>query len=521
MTDSFDSIVIGAGHNGLVCAAYLAKAGRKVLVVEAADHVGGAAVTREIAPGYKVSACAHILHHLHPKVIRDLKLKSHGLRLSAKNLPTVALGSDGQHLTLNGNKAHGALSDADRQALPRWRKRLLRFASHLQPMLATVPPRLGSGERSDMRTLLKLGWAIRRLGRNDMQELLRVGGMNVADLLEDTFESDLLRGTYAFDAVLGTHLGPRSPGSVLTLLYRLAGRGNGVAGALTLPKGGMGAVTGALAGAAQSAGAEIRTGSPVRRILVADDRAVGVELDNGEQISAANVISNADPRRTFMGLLGAEHLDTGFVRRVSNIRMRGNAAKLNLALDGLPAFTGLAEADLRGRLVIAPDIDYVERAFNPAKYGEYSPEPVMEITIPSLNDPSLAPEGKHVLSAVVQYAPYDLKDGWAGAREGFAKVLLDQLERYAPGLGAKIVASKLFTPADIEREFRMTGGHWHHGELVLDQMLMLRPVPGAAQYAAPLAGLYLCGAGTHPGGGVMGAAGLNAANQVIAREAAA
>jgi phytoene dehydrogenase-like protein len=248
---------------------------------------------------------------------------------------------------------------------------------------------------------------------------------------------------------------------------------------------------------------------------------VGVELDNGEQISAANVISNADPRRTFMGLLGAEHLDTGFVRRVSNIRMRGNAAKLNLALDGLPIFTGLAEADPRGRLVIAPDVDYVERAFNPAKYGEYSPEPVMEITIPSLNDPSLAPEGKHVLSAVVQYAPYDLKDGWDGAREGFAKVLLDQLERYAPGLGAKIVASKLFTPADIEREFRMTGGHWHHGELVLDQMLMLRPVPGAAQYAAPLAGLYLCGAGTHPGGGVMGAAGLNAANQVIAREAAA
>jgi phytoene dehydrogenase-like protein len=521
MTDSFDSIVIGAGHNGLVCAAYLAKAGRKVLVVEAADHVGGAAVTREIAPGYKVSACAHILHHLHPKVSRDLKLKSHGLRLSAKNLPTVALGSDGQHLTLNGNKAQGALSDADQQALPRWRKRLLRFASHMQPMLATVPPRLGSGERSDMRTLLKLGWAIRRLGRNDMQEFLRIGGMNVADLLEDTFESDLLRGAYAFDAVLGTHLGPRSPGSVLTLLYRLAGRGNGVAGALTLPKGGMGAVTDALADAAQSAGAEIWTGSPVRRILVADDRAVGVELDNGEQISAANVISNADPRRTFMGLLGAEHLDAGFVRRVSNIRMRGNAAKLNLALDGLPAFTGLSEADLRGRLVIAPDVDYVERAFNPAKYGRYSPEPVMEITVPSLNDPSLAPEGKHVLSAVVQYAPYDLKDGWAGARDGFAKVLLDQLERYAPGLGAQVVASKLFTPADIEREFRMTGGHWHHGELVLDQMLMLRPVPGAAQYAAPLAGLYLCGAGAHPGGGVMGAAGLNAANQVIAREAAA
>lgn len=518
---SYDSILVGGGHNGLVCAAYLARAGRKVLVLEAAEQLGGGAVTRELAPGYKVSACAHILHLLHPKVMSDLKLKSHGLKLSSRSLPTVALGAEGQHLTLDGGKARGALSDADRAALADWRKRMLRFAKHLQPMLATIPPRLGSGDTRDLRTLARLGWAIRSLGRDDMREFLRIGGMNVADLLEDTFESDLLRGAYAFDAVLGTHLGPRSPGSVLTLLYRLAGRGGGAPGALTLPEGGMGAVTDALATAARKAGAEIRTGSPVRRILVEDDRAAGVELEDGEHIAARSVVSNADPRRTFMDLLGPEHLDTGFVTRVRNIRMRGNAAKLNLALDGLPEFTGLDAEALGGRLIIAPDVDYVERAFNPAKYGEYSPEPVLEITIPSLHDKTLAPEGKHVLSAVLQYAPYDLKAGWEGAREAFMKTVLEVLERYAPGLGGRIVESELLTPFDLEQQFRMTGGHWHHGELALDQMLMLRPVPGAAQYAAPLSGLYLCGAGSHPGGGVMGAAGRNAASQVIAREAAA
>ncbi|HEX9770971.1 MAG TPA: NAD(P)/FAD-dependent oxidoreductase [Kiloniellales bacterium] len=520
MTESYDSIVVGAGHNGLVCAAYLAKAGRKVLVLEADDHVGGGAVSREFAPGYKVSACAHILHLLHPKVIKDLRLKAHGLKLSGKNLPTVALGADGQHLTISGNKASGAASAADREAFTPWRKKMLKFAKHLQPMLATTPPRLGSGDRADLRKLMKLGWAIRSLGRSDMREFLRIGGMNVADLLEDTFESDLLRGAIALDAVLGTHFGPRSPGTVLTLLYRLAGRGGGTAGALTLPDGGMGAVSEALAGAARAAGAEIRTGRPVARVLVSNDRAVGVVCEDGEEIAARNVISNADPRRTFMGLLGAQHLDTGFVTRVRNIRMRGEAAKVHLALDGLPAFAGLDADDLKGRLVIAPDVDYVERAFNPAKYGEFSPEPVMEITIPSLHDPSLAPAGKHVLSAVVQYAPYGLKGGWEAGREAFARTVLAVLTRYAPGLESKIVASEILTPFDIERQFGMTGGHWHHGELALDQMLMLRPVPGAAQYRTPLAGLYLCGAGSHPGGGVMGAAGRNAASQVIQREAA-
>ena len=521
MSDRYDAIVVGAGHNGLVCAAYLAKSGRKVLVVEAANAVGGAAVTRDFAPGFRVSSCAHILHLLHPRVQRDLKLKSHGLRLACKNLPTVALGAEGRHATLDGDRIGGAVSEADRKAWRPWRRRLKRFAKHLEPMRGRVPPRLGSGRRDDAWTLLRLGWAVRSLGQGDMREFLRVAGMNVADLLEDDFESDLLRGAVALDAVLGTHLGPRSPNTVLTLLYRRAGRGGGVPGALTLPEGGMGAVSTALANAAEAAGAEIRTGSPVARILVEDDRATGVELQNGARIAAGTVVSNADPRRTFLDLLGTAHLDAGFVRKVSHIRMRGTAAKLNLALDGLPDFTGLDAKALGGRLVIAPDIGYVERAFNPAKYGEYSPHPVMEITIPSVHDAGLAPEGKHVLSAVVQYAPYDLKAGWPAAQAAFLETVLETLARYAPDLRSQVVASELLTPADIEREFGMTGGHWHHGELVMDQMLMLRPVPGAAQYATPVPGLYLCGAGAHPGGGVMGAAGMNAAAQVIAREAAA
>ncbi len=525
MAGPYDAVIIGGGHNGLTCAAYLARGGRKVLVLEAAEQVGGAAVTTELSPGFRVSACAHLLNQLHPRVVRELGLKSCGLAYAARDLPTIALDQDGRHVTLAGKSAsgqgQGALPEADRAAWPAFRARLLRFAGALQPALTREPPRLGTNDPADLMGLAKLGWALRRLGRNDLREFLRVAGINVADLLEETFESDLLKGAVAFDAVLGSRLGPRSPGSLLSLLYRLTGRAAGGQGSLALPKGGMGAVTTALARSATAAGAEIRTAAPVARILVDGDRATGVELESGETISAQTVISNADPRRTLLGLLGPRHLDTDFVRRVKNIRMRGTAAKLNLALDGLPEFTGLEPAQLGGRLVIAPGIDYLERAFNHAKYGEAPAEPALEITLPSLHDRSLAPEGGQVLSAVVLYAPYDLKAGWDSAREAFADRAVATIARYAPDLPRHIITRQLLTPLDLERDFRMTGGHWHHGELTVDQMFMLRPVPGAAQYATPLAGLYLCGAGCHPGGGVMGAAGRNAARRVLAREAAA
>jgi phytoene dehydrogenase-like protein len=390
-----------------------------------------------------------------------------------------------------------------------------RFAKALIPLLSKAPPRLGTTAWSDRLALLGLGWHIRKLGRRDMRELLRIGGMNVYDLLQEHFESAALQGALGFDAVLGTNFGPRSPGTVLTLLYRLAAEAAGGETALSQPKGGLGAVCDALAKAATAAGASIRTESPVARIIVEADRAAGVELESGERIAGAAVVSGAHPKTTFLKLVGARHLDTGFVRRVSHIRTKGLAAKLHLALDRAPAFSGADPAALRGRLLIAPSLQHLERAYNHSKYGEYSQYPAMEITVPTLNDAALAPPGKHVLSVIVQYAPYALAAGWERGRRIFAELCIDTLERAAPGLRGSVLASELLTPLDIEREFRIDGGHWHHGELAFDQFFMVRPVPGAAQHATPLPGLFLCGAGCHPGGGVMGTAGRNAAQAVL------
>jgi phytoene dehydrogenase-like protein len=357
------------------------------------------------------------------------------------------------------------------------------------------------------------------LGRHDMRELLRIGGMNVYDLLEEHFESAALKGALGFDAVLGTNFGPRSPGTVLTLLYRMAAEAAGGPAALSQPVGGVGALCDALAKAAVAAGAVIRLSAPVAQIVVEADHAAGVQLESGERLAARTVVSSVDPKTTFLQLLGTRHLDTGFVRRVNHLRARGLAAKLHLALDRAPEFSGLQSAALGGRLLIAPSLDYLERAYNHAKYGEYSSAPAMEITVPTANDAGLAPPGKHVLSAIVQYAPYDLKDGWLKERQRFTDLCIATLERYAPGLGSSILSAELLTPLDIEHEFRISGGHWHHGELAFDQFFFVRPVPGAAQHRTPLAGLFLGGAGCHPGGGVMGIPGRNAARQIL-KEAA-
>ena len=516
----YDSIVIGGGHNGLVCAAYLARSGRSVLVLEAASQVGGAAVTREFAPGFKVSACAHLLHLMPPGLARELALDSHGLDLAASDLPSTALARDGAHLSTGAEapRVLSAHSAADAAAYADWQALLARLSAALHPVLNAAPPRLGSDDWRDRAALMGLGWRLRRLGRRDLRELLRIGGMCVHDLLEERFELPLLKGALALDAVLGTNYGPRSPGTVFSLLYRAAA-GQGY-GRLVQPRGGLGALSQSLARAAIAAGAEIRTASAVERIMVREDRAAGVQLVSGETITADTVVSSADPKTTFLRLLGCEHLDAGFVRRVSQLRSRGLTAKLHLALSRLPEFPGLAATALRGRLLIAPSSDYIERAYNHAKYNEFSSEPMLELTIPTLADPALAPPGRHVLSAIVQYAPYALEGGWMGQRRRFTDIIVETLGRYAPGLPECIVASELLAPPDIEREFRISGGHWHHAELALDQFFMVRPVPGATRYRSPLAGLYLCGAGSHPGGGVMGLAGRNAARALIREKAA-
>jgi phytoene dehydrogenase-like protein len=516
MTDRNRVVIIGAGHNGLVCAAYLAKAGRHVTVLEAADRVGGASVTREFAPGFRVSACAHLSYLLDPSISNELRLAAHGLKTARANLRTVALSTDSEPLVLNGASVEaGALSDEDRAALADYRTRMLRFARVLGKQHNKRPPRILGGGRSNAFGAAMLGLDIRRLGTESMREFLRIAGLNIYDVLEETFESTLLKGALALDAVLGTNLGPRSNNSVLTLLHRLSGEATGVAGGASIPQGGMGAVSDALAKAASAAGATIRLGASVASITLAGDKVSGVELESGEKIAAGTVVSNADPTRTLLGLLGARHLETGFVHRVRHIRTKGMAAKLHLALDTLPAFARL-KPELSGeRLVIAPDLTYIEHAFDAAKYGKCAPEPALEITIPTAHDKTLAPAGKHVLSAIVQYAPFDPRASGDGPRAELLERTLAVLERYSPGLRRHVVASELLLPADLEREFRISGGHWHHGEYALDQFLMLRPVPFAAQYAMPVGGLYLCGAGCHPGGGVMGSAGRNAAEAVV------
>jgi phytoene dehydrogenase-like protein len=506
------TLIIGAGHNALVCAATLAKAGHQVTVFEASDRVGGAAITREFAPGFKVSAGAHLLYLLDEGIRKELDLDSHGLKIAKNGMDTISLDPAGKHVRISGAEVDG-VSAEDQAAMKDYHRMMGRFAGVIGDLHNRIPPRMGTTDKGDLLSLARIGWNIRKMGKADMREFLRIAGINVYDVLQEKFDSELLKGALSLDGTLGTFLGTRSNNSVFCALHRLSNGGH-----YSLPAGGMGSVSDAIAAAAKAAGAEIHTSRPVKKILMDFDRANGIELESGEKIEADFVISGADPKTTYYKLLGPTRLEAGFANRVNNIRTKGNVAKLHLALNGTPEFKGLDPSLTGERLVIAPSLQYVEHAFNHAKYGDHSAHPVLEITIPSLSDSSLAASGQHVLSANVQWAPFELKAGWSTAKAAFMDIVIDTIAAYAPGIRSQIAHSELLTPRDIESEFRITGGHWHHAELSLDQSVMIRPVPGAAQYATPIKGLWMCGAGCHPGGGVMGSAGRNAAKALIQSE---
>lgn len=519
MTSSelFDVIVIGGGHNGLVAASVLAKAGRKVLLVEADAELGGPAQTEEFFPGYRAST-AHLLNRLHPEVIKELDLARQGLTFARASLaPTTLLSPDRDPIILFGGWGEtidGDVSASEKQAWIAMRAQLVRYAAILKPFLTKLPPALDGMPVSEALSYGGAALALKRLGKEDMRDFLRMMLMNVHDVVEEHLSDDRLKGFVGFEAVLGSHLGPRSPTSLLGLYYRLTGEMAGAEGGQVVPKGGMGAVVVAMCKAAEAAGVTIRTGAAVSRILVKKGRAIGVRLNGGEELRAGAIVSAINPRTTLVDLVGPAELDTGVVRKSQAIRMKGNVAKLHLALSAVPAFRAPREA-LAGRIVIAPSSEAVERAFNPAKYGEFSPEPVMEIVLPSLTDPSLASAAGCVLSANVQFAPYALKGGWETGKPAFLKAIMAVLERHAPGIGSLVKHAELLTPSDIEVRYRMPGGHWHHGELQVDQMLVNRPFLGAERYAAPVNGLWLAGAGSHPGGGISGVPGLNAARAVL------
>ncbi|MFM2355172.1 MAG: hypothetical protein RLZZ528_908 [Pseudomonadota bacterium] len=511
---SSDVIVIGGGTNGLACATRLAQAGRRVTLLESQAETGGGARGWEFFPGFRTPGLAHVLHLLDRRVAAAMDLRRHGLAYADANLSTTALGADGRHLVLRGPfgaAVEGDLPAADRASWAELRARLLRFAATLAPFKEITPPRLASGS-GDLRQLACLGLAIRRLGRDDFREFLRLALINIWDALEDELSDDRLKGCLAFDATLGSWLGPRSPNSLILLLNRLAGEVAGRPSVLSLPQGGMPAVAAAMTGAATAAGVTILTNAAVRRVVVEDGVAKGVILEDGRDLRAASVVSAMNPVTTLAGLVGPDHLDTGLLMRLRHQKSRGAAARLHIALRALPDFRG---ADPATRMVIAPSATAVDQAFNAVKYGEVPANPVMEILVPSLTSDGLAPPGQHVLSAIVQFAPHAPKAGAEAARAALLDRCLTTLEAHAPGLRDLILGAELLLPGDIEARFGFPGGNWHHGELSVEQMFFLRPVPGLARYRTPVDGLWLASAGTHPGGGISGAAGWNAAGQLL------
>ena len=522
MPNSRDIVIIGGGHNGLVTAFYLARAGYKPLVLERRNQVGGAAITEEFHPGFQASVLAHSAGPLRPEVVRDMQLEKHGLKLITPEVDVTVLSPDGRGLILYRDIEKAAaeiakISEADASKYREFHAALEKTSRIISKVLTTTPPEISRPSKSDLFGLLQLGRSVRGSGRKSTYDLLRWGPMAVADLVAEFFENDLLRAVIAARGIFGTFLGPWSAGTALVLLLRAAADAN-PAGGNSFPTGGMGAVTQAMAKAAQQAGAEILTGAEVAEIKIKDGAVQGVILANGEEIQARAVVSNADPKRTFLKLMDPVLLSPTFTKRLQNYRMNGTVAKMNFALSGLPAFSGIDgnTAALTGRIHVGPGIDYLERAFDESKYGNFSRAPYLEIAIPSLTDPSVAPSGQHVMSVYMQYAPYKLKDtNWREQRGALGDTVIKTIAQYAPDLAGKILHTQVITPFDLEETYGLTGGQIFHGELALDQIFTMRPMLDWARYRTPIHNLYLCGSGTHPGTGLTGVSGANAAREIV------
>jgi phytoene dehydrogenase-like protein len=522
----YDAIVVGGGHNGLVTAGYLARAGWKILVLERRALVGGACVTEEVFPGYRVSTAAYLVSLLQEKVVRDLELRRFGYAVLPKDPAYFAPYLDGRHLIMYADQRRtceqiARFSVRDAQRYPAYERFVEQLARFVEPMLLEAPPNVPPRQLADWLALGKLGGRLVRMRPAEIGQLARMFTSSARDVLDRWFESDELKLALATDGVIGTNGGPASPGTAYVLLHHMMGGVGGVRGLWGFVRGGMGALSDALRQSAQSAGAEIRTSAEVARVEVRDGRATGVVLTDGAAYSARIVVSNADPKRTFLGLVERRHLPAEFLEQIEGYRCEGSSFKLNLALGELPNYTALPGAVLgpqhKGTTHICRSVDALEHAWDEAKYGAPSTEPLLEITIPTAYDPSLAPPGKHVMSIFAQYAPYRLHDGvWdTPTKQKFVDRVIDLLASYAPNIRGAIEHVHALSPLDLEREYGLTGGNIFHGELSLDQLFALRPAAGWARYATPIAGLYLCGSGTHPGGGVTGAPGHNAARQIL------
>jgi len=522
----YDTIIVGGGHNGLVCAAYLAKAGQRVLVLERRHVLGGAAVSEELHPGFTYSSCSYVVSLLRPWIIRDLELARFGLDLIPLESSFLPL-PDGRSMCRWADseltrEEVSAFSRHDAEVMGEFSQAMTKIGRFVRPIIDSPAPEPSSLNPKELMTMLRLGRHFSDAKVDEMEMRLKLLTMSAVDFLDEWFESEELKSPMSVSGIIGTFLGVRSPGTAYVLLHHYMGEIDGAFRSWGFQRGGTGGVSNAIANSARHFGAEIRTEAPVERILLDGDRATGVVLQNGDELRAKQVVSGCDPRRTFLGFVGADNLPGDFVTSLKGYRFRGSSGKVNLALSRLPEFSCRPGSEhLRGDIAIAPSIEYLERAYDEAKYGTFSRRPYINVVLPSIVDPSVAPPGQHVMSCFVQYAPYDISEGaehWPEKREAFGETVIDTLEEYIPGLRDTILHKHVLTPWDIQEEYGLTEGNIFHGELTLDQMAFQRPTSGWARYKTPIRNLWLGGSGAHPGGGLMGAPGALCARAILGKE---